>query len=182
MDPFAVFGLAPGFALDASALRKKLLRLQRGMHPDYFGGADESQRELAIRNTAELNAAFEILADAVRRADWLVQSLGGPGENEERQMPQAFLMEVMEWNEMLEEARESEPGSPAREAATKLGATLDDERGRLVRSIEAGLTPLPENRPERLVEVRRALNAVRYLDRALEQIEEIRLESASSDA
>lgn len=178
LDPFAVFGLEPAYVVDAGALKKRLLRLQRAMHPDFFGGSDEATRDLAVRNTSELNAAHDTLRDDRVRADHLVRHLGGPDENEERQMPQAFLMEVMEWNETLEEARESAPGSDERAAALALGRDLREERAKLFDSIAALLTPLPDAGSDRLTEVRRQLNAVRYLDRALGQIEEIRLEGA----
>ncbi len=181
-DPFALLGLEPAIAVDAGALRKELLRLQRAMHPDFFAGAADETRALAERNTAELNAAYEVLEDEVRRADWLVKRQGGPDENEERQMPQAFLMEVMEWNETLEEARGSEPSSSAREAALELGRELDTERESLVRSVAELLDPLPNTGSDVLVEARRRLNAVRYVDRALRQIEEIRLECRSSSS
>ena len=180
LDPFAAFGLERDWKVDAGALRKALLRLQRAIHPDFFAGAAPEVRELAERNTAELNAAHEILADDFRRADWLVQALGGPDENAERQMPQAFLMEVMEWNETLEEARAAEPDSPERAAAHELGTTLRAERDALFDRLASLLTPLPTALPEGaesapLVEARRQLNAVRYVDRALRQIEELRL-------
>ena len=178
-DPFGVFGLEPSAEVDPGALKKSLLSLQRAMHPDFFAGADEAIRELADHNTAELNAAFDILSDDFRRADHLIRSLGGPDENEERQMPQAFLMEVMEWNETLEEARESDPGSAERAAADELKETLVEERETLLSAVAGHLTPLPPSGDAALTETRRQLNAVRYVDRALRQIEEIRLEGAS---
>src|SRR5262245_62081510 len=128
VDPWDALGLEQGFALDAGALKKRLLALQRRMHPDFFGGADAAQRALAERNPAELNAAERVLSDDVRRADLLVRSLGGPDEQAERQMPPAFLAEVLEWNEALEEARAAPAGSPEREALDDLEARLVEER------------------------------------------------------
>jgi molecular chaperone HscB len=173
-------GVEPTYAVDRDALKKSMLSLQRAMHPDFFATADAATRELADRNTSELNAAFEVLADDLRRADHLVRSLGGPDENKERQMPQAFLIEVMEWNETLEEARDAAPESAERQAALELRETLEAQRLELMEEIAALLTPLPERGDAALTEVRRRMNAVRYVKRALAQIEEIRLEGASS--
>ena len=47
-------------------------------------------------------------------------------------------------------------------------------------AIGALLTPLPERGSPRLVDARRQMNAVRYIDRALDQIEELRLQRAPS--
>jgi DnaJ-domain-containing protein 1 len=150
------------------------------MHPDFFAGAPAAARALAERNTAELNSAFELLSDDFRRADWLVKSLGGPDENEQRDMPREFLVEVMEWNEVLEEARASASGSNAHAAALALCERLLADRRDLLARIGALLEPLPERGSLRLVDARRTLNAVRYVDRALEQIEELRLQRAPS--
>jgi molecular chaperone HscB len=179
-DPWAVLGLERAHALDADALKKRLLALQRRVHPDYFGGADAAQRELAERNTAELNAAHRVLADDARRADLLVRTLGGPDDQAERQMPQEFLLEVLEWNETLEEARESQPGSPAHAALDDLEAELRSERAAALERIAGLLTPTPAAGAVALTDARRELNAVRYLDRTLSTLAELRLDAARS--
>ncbi len=173
--PFEALGLAPAYAVDGNALRSRVLELSRRLHPDYFGNADERTRELAQRSTAELNAAFQTLADDFRRADWLVKALGGPQEDQERSMPAEFLQEVLEWNEAIEEAR----GASGKDSLDGLGARLSSERAGLMRSVDARLTPLPDRGSGALVEVRKLLNAVRYLDRALREITELRLAQAA---
>lgn len=178
VDPHAALGLEVGQAVDPEALRKLLLRLQRRMHPDFFGDAPEEVRALAERNTAELNAAHSVLADDFRRADLLVARLGGPDEASERQMPAEFLMEVLEWNETLEAARET--GSD--EKVDALESELRDRRGATMGQIEGALTPLPEPGSSGLTDIRRLLNAVRYLDRTLDTLGELRLEQQRSDS
>ena len=95
-------------------------------------------------------------------------------------MPQAFLMEVLEWNETLEEAREAAPGSPARAALDALRDTLEDERTTTLGAVGAALTPLPSAGDPSLKDIRRQLNALRYIDRTLAEIEALRLEQAAS--
>jgi len=180
--PWAAFGLERAYALDGPALKKRLLALQRRMHPDFFGGASAEERELAERNTAELNAAHRVLADDARRADLLVRALGGPDDQKERQMPQAFLMEVLEWNETLEEARDAslEEGSPTRAALDSLETQLVSERREALERIAGLLTPLPDAGAPALTNARKELNAVRYLDRTLSTLRELRLDAARS--
>ncbi|MHC4375543.1 MAG: Fe-S protein assembly co-chaperone HscB [Planctomycetota bacterium] len=175
LDPFAVLGLARTFEVDVADLRKRLLRLSRQLHPDFYAGEDESARELATRNSAELNAAYPRLEDVVRRAELLVELGGGPDASEERQMPQAFLMEVMEWNEALEELRE---GSDA-DGADALRAELTEQREELVDALGAGLTPLPPEGDAAYRSLRQALNAIRYVDRVLGELSEIRLKAGA---
>ena len=97
----------------------------------------------------------------------------------ERQMPQAFLMEVLEWNEALEEAREAPEGARLPDSLESLSKTWRAQRTMTLDEIERSLTPLPQRGAETLREVRRKLNAVRYLDRALNELRALRLTRAA---
>ena len=95
-------------------------------------------------------------------------------------MPQAFLMEVLEWNETLEAAQSAAHGSPERAALDRLEETLRAERARLMDAIGRMLAELPAEGSSALTDVRKELNAVRYVDRARATMRELRLEQASS--
>jgi molecular chaperone HscB len=178
--PFEVFGLAPAFAVDAKALKQRLLKLSRLLHPDYYAAGDAATRATAERNTALLNESYDVLADPVQRADWLVRSLGGPAEGEQRAMPKAFLVEVLEWNEALDAARESQPGSAQRAALADLDQTLREQREATLKTLGALLTPLPPRASTVLAEARAQLNALRYLEKTLADIEALRVEQATT--
>jgi molecular chaperone HscB len=178
-NPFEVFGLTPAWGVSTKDLKMRFLRFSRHLHPDYFATAGEEECALAESASATMNFSYELVEDPVRRADWLVRHLGGPSDGEERQMPQAFLIEVLDWNEALEEARTSPPGSPKREALSELASTLRGERNQRISDIGRLLQPLPEKGSPALVEARRQLNAVRYVDRVLGDLERLRLESAA---
>jgi molecular chaperone HscB len=178
--PFEILGLPQRFEVDPAELRRRLLRLGRLVHPDFFAHAPTAQRELAERNSARLNRAHELLSDEFERASWLVGALGGPGENEERSMPQAFLAEVLEWNELLEEARAAALTPELRARLDALADNLRAERARGMQAAARLLTPLPEHGSPRLREARAQLNAIRYVDRALTDIEAQALARASS--
>jgi molecular chaperone HscB len=175
VSPFRALGVETSYDLNAMALRKRLLALSRRLHPDFHANADARTRDLAERNSAELNAAFEILSDDVRRADWLVRSLAGPSDEEERSMPPEFLAEVLEWNETIEAARGGADDPAQRAALAVLEKTLADERARLMDAVARELSPLPAARSESLRVVRRHLNAVRYIDRARRELAELAL-------
>ena len=174
-SPFAVLGFEPAFAIDAAVARRRLLALSRTLHPDFHAASDAETRAVAEDNTAALNAAFQVLSDDFRRADWLLRSLGGPREDEERAMPAAFLQDVLEWNETIEAARESAPGSRERTRLESLDAELRAARGAGMGRVAALLTPLPARAAPALRNARQELNALRYLDRALRELSELRL-------
>jgi len=76
-NPFEVLGLEVAYAVDAKDLKKRLLRLSRLTHPDFFATASGEERALAEENNALLNNSHEVLSDDFRRADWIVKALGG---------------------------------------------------------------------------------------------------------
>lgn len=176
--PYELFGIPLAFDVDTKDLRRRSLRISRDIHPDFFGTAGDDVRALAERNSARLNGAFDVLADDAARADWIVRHLGGPDEQTERAMPQAFLMEVLEWNEVLEEARASTTVLDPRLAA--LRTELEARRSTEIAAVRALLTQLPARASTDLKRVRQHLNAVRYVDRALGDIETLRLARAST--
>ena len=90
-------------------------------------------------------------------------------------MPAAFLQEVLEWNEAIEEARDSGADLESQPRLAPLAERLERERGECLRFLSAKLDPLPAHRAPVLRDVRQRLNAVRYLDRALREIGELRL-------
>jgi len=172
-NPYVAFGLPLAFDVDKDALRKKQLQLTRLMHPDFFGGQNAVLRALAERNTAELNHAYELLKDDAARADWLVRELGGPKEEDVREMPREFLLEVLEWSETLAEARGTDPKSSERARLAPLRNELVGRRAEILERVTGALDPLPEPESPALATIRRDLNAVRYIDRALSDIAEL---------
>lgn len=178
LGPFEIFGLAPAYGLDMQDLRRRLLRFSRLVHPDFFATAGVEEKGRAEKASALLNSAHAILADDASRADDLVRSLGGPDENAQREMPKEFLMEVLEWNETLEEARAG--SSVPAERLDALRAELETRRTESLAAVSMLLTPLPATGSANLVQARKELNAVRYVDRALGELESLRLSRAES--
>jgi molecular chaperone HscB len=178
--PFAILGLESGFAVDPAELKRRLLRFSRLVHPDFFATAGPDALAAAERASAALNAAHEIVADEFSRADWLVKSLGGPDEQAERAMPQAFLMEVLDWNEALEAARAAAPGSAERAAVARLATDLEARRRELFANLARRLTPLPARGAPELTAARKELNAVRYLEKTLSEIDALRVAQSLS--
>ena len=175
VSPFAVVGIELAYGIDTAEVTKRVRKIARLVHPDYFAAAGPAMKALAEQHGAQLNEAHEVLKDDVRRADWIVRHLGGPSEEDERQMPQEFLMEVLEWNETLDEGASAPPGSTERLALEPLESELTSKRAEALGDIASALDPLPASGAASLSDVRRTLNAVRYLDRALRRLRDLRV-------
>lgn len=165
-DPFAVFALPRSFEIDRAALQRAWLAEASRWHPDRF--ADPVQRREAEHRSAAINRARVILEDDEQRADALLALLGGPGRGEDKSLPDGFLMEVMEVREGLEEAVASGDGS--RRAEVERWA--DEQRGAHRRRV-ADLFARGDGRAEgaALADIRRELNAWRYIERLIEQLD-----------
>jgi molecular chaperone HscB len=113
MDPFAILGAPRSFSVDLKALEKTHRELSRALHPDRFVNASASERREALARAVEVNEAWRVVRDPIRRAEALL-ALRGVVAVEGREPPADpdFLMDMLEQREALGEARQ------ARDAAT----------------------------------------------------------------
>jgi molecular chaperone HscB len=106
MDPFAVLGLPRRFGLDLKAAEARHLELSKTLHPDRYVGAAPNERKLALSRAVEVNEAWRMVRDPIKRAEAILKMEGKQvGETNEPKPPPAFLMEVMEAREDLENAK-----------------------------------------------------------------------------
>jgi molecular chaperone HscB len=121
-DYFSVFGLPRKLRLEMPLLEQKFLQLSWKLHPDNFVNASESERELSLKRSSELNDAYRVLRDPVGRVEYLLEIEGERREGEKKQQaPPELLEEVFELNESLDELREAKSsGGDFRELKNKL--------------------------------------------------------------
>jgi molecular chaperone HscB len=126
-DYFAVFELPRKLQLDEEGLRRRFYELSRRHHPDFHQLADEDEQAASLADSALINRAYRALRDPLARVEYLVALEAGressaPGKPA---VPRDLLMEVMEVQEALEEAKDAGLDEAARER-------LRGERGRLL--------------------------------------------------
>ena len=118
--------------MSIGALEKTYKRLQRVVHPDFYGGATAGRAEEAAQASTALNTAYRTLRSPYTRAVYLLQLRGedphGEGEGASRHVSPALLMEVMEAREVVED-----PSTPLEElqrlrgrAAEAVGKCVQD--------------------------------------------------------
>jgi molecular chaperone HscB len=100
---FELFGIAPQYQIEASALDAKYREAQAATHPDKFGGASEAERRAAQQRSTLVNDAYQTLKDPVLRAAYMLKNTYGadPFDETNTKMPPAFLVEQMERRETL---------------------------------------------------------------------------------
>lgn len=155
-DPFEVLGLSPRFDLDVREIERAYLRKAAVLHPDAAGDAH-------AEGAADLNRARAALSNSERRAEVLLRRLGGPDKEHDKSLPTGFLMEILETREQVEEtlAAGDEAGRARWRAwGLERRAEYEHRAGELFRAS-----------PPALAEIRKTLNAWRYIERLLEQLD-----------
>jgi molecular chaperone HscB len=166
-DPFDTLGLPPRFDLPAAEIDRSYLSASGRLHPDL--ARDDAD---AGRAMADLNRAKRILGDPERRADALLTRIGGPRREQERGLPPDFLMEMIEVREAVEAAvGQSEPAARQRERA-KWEAWAEERRREAIAEVGGMFEALgPSPGPGALHAIRVRLNAWRYIERLIEQLD-----------
>lgn len=106
MNPFAVLGIPERFDLDLAAAEKQHRELSRALHPDRFAAAGASERQAALGKAVEVNEAWRVVRDPIRRAEALL-ALNGVDVKEENapKTDTEFLVEMLEQREALDDAK-----------------------------------------------------------------------------
>jgi molecular chaperone HscB len=162
-DHFHRLGLPRRFALRPAELEGAYLAHSRAVHPDYHLAGSSADLDASLELSAAVNEAYNTLRDPFARAEHLLALEGGPTASEHREMPAAFLMEMLELREQLEIAR----GNPAQ--TERLGADFTARYNALIETVsglfqryETAAPGGPERAPV-LKQIRAALNAAKYV-------------------
>lgn len=170
---FDLFGLSPSPDVDLAALERQHRELSLKLHPDRFAQAEARERRLSLELTTALNEAYKALKDPARRATYLLKLHGVDLEREDagaqRSMPLAFLEEVMELREALDEAMGARDADRVQKMARDVG-------GRRAAALQEGLDTLrtlARGGPDEAAvkKASHALGRVRYFTRFLEQVD-----------
>ena len=103
MNYFELYGISESFDIDQALVKRKFYELSKLYHPDfYINEPEEKQREILELSTLN-NKAYQVLSDPGKRMAYILDLHELITEGEKYQLPQDFLMEMMEVNESLME-------------------------------------------------------------------------------
>ncbi|MGB3546971.1 MAG: Fe-S protein assembly co-chaperone HscB [Saprospiraceae bacterium] len=104
-DYFKFFDLSPAPLIDVAELKKRYYAISRETHPDFFTLADDTAQEAALEKSTYNNHAYRTLLDPDTRLKYFLDSKGALAAEGENQVPQEFLLEMMDLNEALMELK-----------------------------------------------------------------------------
>jgi len=164
-NPFEMLGLARRYAIDAAALQRAWLKASAALHPDRPGAPEDAAHQLAL-----LNEGRDTLLDPEKRAGVLLRLLGGAAKEDDKRLPDGFLMEMLEVREQMEAELAAE-GDAARARWDEWGRARRAEYVAKVGAMFAKAEGTVEPPDEHLRAIRLELNAWRYIERLIEQLD-----------
>jgi molecular chaperone HscB len=167
-DPFATLGIERTFDVDLAALEKTHRELSRALHPDKHAAGGATERRYALAKAIEVNEAWRIVKDPIRRAEALFRLAGvAVGETSEPKPSADLLMDMMEQREALAEARAKHD-----EAAVKELAEAIEARERVTeKALSEGFRSKSGDRDE-LSKLVARLGELRFYRRLLDEVSE----------
>jgi molecular chaperone HscB len=166
-DHFRLFGLPRRYHIDPTDLHRRFLAISRNVHPDLFGTQAPEMRNLALRLSAQINEAYETLKDPLLRAEYLLESSGGKSSAADKSAPGELLAEIMMLREEIEEAK----AAADTETMTSIRAHIDARRHAVHATVMSLAEHLDEPSDAVRSDLRRQLNAMKYLNNLLSELD-----------
>ena len=163
-DHFERLGLPRRFSVDLATIEREYLARSRQSHPDFHQLGTAAEQHASLQSSAGLNEAYLTLKDPYRRAEYLLQLLGGPTVQAEKNLDQAFLMEMMEQRERIEDARAANNTPELSAIETELHARQTAQLNQVAELFAQPATP------QTLVTIRRSLNAIKTIESLLRDL------------
>jgi molecular chaperone HscB len=105
MNYFTLFETPISMKIDAVALKKKYYQLSKLSHPDLFALEDAHLQQQAMQDSTIINQAYATLQDASLRLTYIFQQFNVIVPEEQFKLSSDFLMEMMELNEQIMDAK-----------------------------------------------------------------------------
>jgi molecular chaperone HscB len=130
MNYFELYELPINFNPDQQKVKQKFYELSKKFHPDFYINESQDKQDEVLELSTLNNKAFQVLKDEQKRLQYVLTLKGLLTEGENYQLPQSFLMEMMEVNEALMEL-EFDPNASklaeVREEVLQIEKSLNEE-------------------------------------------------------
>lgn len=167
MNHFEFFDIPVSFYPDLTDLKQRFLKNSKLFHPDFHTLAAEEQQAEVLEKSTQNNEAYQVLSDFDKRLKYILD-LKGLLADSKNEIPQDFLMDMMEINETIMELEfdfDEALFQKAMQEATALENSLLEAVTPAMESYVDGVTPLETLAPVRDFYLKR-----RYLWRLKENL------------
>ena len=108
MTYFELFELPVSLKIGKAELSKKYFELQKKYHPDFFSNASAEEQAEMLEKSSLVNKAYKTFQNPDDTIKYVLLQKGLMEEEEKYQLPADFLMEMLDLNEQLAEAKMEE--------------------------------------------------------------------------
>lgn len=120
MNYFELYQLPVSFNPDVALVKKQFYALSKKYHPDFYINESQEKQDEVLELSTLNNKAFQILKDPNKVLEYVLALKGSLVEGENYALPQSFLMEMMDVNELVMDLQ----FEPNKEAAEKVKAEI----------------------------------------------------------
>jgi molecular chaperone HscB len=140
MDYFQFYNIPVSFTPDKNLVKKQFYALSKSYHPDFFVNESEHKQQEILEKSTLNNKAFQTLSNPDKVLAYILELKGELTEGEKYQLPQDFLLEMMEVNEALMELEFDANELQINEASDKVKMLEESINSELTIHIEAFAT------------------------------------------
>ena len=108
MNYFELYQIPISLQPDINEIKAKFYALSRKFHPDFYTNETATDQQFALEQSALINKAFKIFNHQTETIKYVLQLKNLIEEEEKYQLSSDFLMDVMDLNEQLMEAKMEE--------------------------------------------------------------------------
>lgn len=178
MNYFSFYQIPESFLPDEKAIQAKYYALSREYHPDFYTlEPQEKQQEILEKSTLNTNA-YRTLSNFDKRMQYILEQHGLLEEGGANDLPQDFLMEVMELNELLMDLEMEYNSTTFKIVSDQTGEIEGQLKSEIWPVLESYETFPPEKQAEALKQIKNYYLKERYLLRIKESLNKF---ASSSD-
>ena len=101
MNFFSFYDIPISFVLDEKTLKQKYYALSRQYHPDFYTRENAAKQQEILEKSTFNTRAYKTLSDFDERVKYVLELKGFFKEGEKQDIPNDFLMEMMDINESV---------------------------------------------------------------------------------
>ncbi|WP_145855844.1 Fe-S protein assembly co-chaperone HscB [Pedobacter suwonensis] len=166
---FDFYELPIQFYPDQNIVKAKFYALSKQFHPDFYANESEEKQQEVLGLSTLNNKAYQTLSNAKKRLKYVLELKGIVAADESYQLPQSFLMEMMDINEALMDL-EFEPDAEKRTQVKLDVETIEKDLTNELQALTKQFDSNPKEADALLPAIKDNFYRQKYIDRIREKL------------
>lgn len=167
---FEFYGLPVQFNPDQQQVKAKFYAFSKQYHPDFYANESEEKQQEVLNLSTLNNKAYQTLSNAKKCLKYVLELKGIVETDEGYQLPQSFLMEMMDINEALMDLQFEPDAEKLAEVRKNIGS-IEEELKTELRDLTNQFDNSPAEASEALLaSIKDNFYRQKYIDRIREKL------------